>query len=98
MKFWVGITDNAWFDTLSHLKPDEVNFWQPGGKTNFKAVPPGAPFLFKLHSPLHYIAGGGYFLRQSFLPLSLAWDAFEQQNGTTTYGEFSKKIYRYRER
>ena len=59
MTFWVGITDNAWFDLLSHVKPDEANFWQPGGKTNVKAIPPGAPFLFKLHCPLHSIAGDG---------------------------------------
>jgi putative restriction endonuclease len=51
MKFWVGITDNSWFNMLSDIRPDEVNFWQPGGSTNFKAIPPGAPFLFKLHSP-----------------------------------------------
>lgn len=29
-----------------------------------------------MHSPLNYIAGGRSFLRQSFLPLSLAWEAF----------------------
>lgn len=98
MKCWVGITDNQWFEMLSGLQPDEVNFWQPGGKTNFKAIPPGAPFLFKLHSPLNYIAGGGFFLRQSFLPLSLAWEAFGEKNGCDTYDEFSRRIYRYRER
>jgi putative restriction endonuclease len=96
MKCWVGITDNQWFDLLAQQQPDEVNFWQPGGKTNFKAVPAGAPFLFKLHSPLNYIAGGGFFLRQSFLPLSLAWEAFGQKNGCATYQEFSQRIYRYR--
>lgn len=51
MQYWVGITDNDWFDTLAQLSPDEVNFWQPGGSTSFKAILPGAPFLFKLHSP-----------------------------------------------
>ncbi len=32
MKFWVGVTDRDWFDQLSRLQPDEVNFWQPGGR------------------------------------------------------------------
>lgn len=96
MKCWVGITDNAWFEMLAQQQPDEVNFWQPGGKTNFKAIPPGAPFLFKLHSPLNYVAGGGFFLRQSFLPLSLAWEAFGQKNGCASFQEFSQRIYGYR--
>jgi putative restriction endonuclease len=96
MKYWVGITDNQWFEMLSQLQPDEVNFWQPGGRTNFKAVPPGAPFLFKLHSPLNFIAGGGFFLRQSFLPLSLAWEAFGQKNGCDTFQLFSRRILGYR--
>lgn len=98
MKYWVGITDNKWFENLSGSRPDEVNFWQPGGTTNFKAIPAGAPFLFKLHSPLNYIVGGGYFLRQSFLPLSLAWDAFGQKNGCASYHEFRDKIIRYRQK
>lgn len=98
MKYWVGITDNTWFARLAASKPDEVNFWQPGGKTSFKAVPTGAPFLFKLHSPDNYIAGGAYFLRQSFLPLSIAWDAFGDRNGVPSFSEFSRKILAYRAR
>jgi len=62
MKFWIGVTNNNWFDFLSQRHPDEVYFWQPGG-TTFKALQPGELFLFKLHSPLNYIVGGGYFLR-----------------------------------
>lgn len=96
MKYWVGITDNAWFRTLAESQPDELNFWQPGGKTRFKAVPQGAPFLFKLHSPLNFIVGGGYFLRQSFLPLSLAWDIFGTKNGCASFFDFQRKILAYR--
>jgi len=52
MNFYIGITDQAWFDYLSSLSPppDEVNFWQPSGKTTFRALQPGELFLFKLHS------------------------------------------------
>jgi putative restriction endonuclease len=53
-------------------------------------------FLFKLHSPLDYIAGGGFFVRHSFLPVSLAWEAFGNKNGTTDYYTFLQAIYRYR--
>lgn len=82
MIFFVGITDKDWFDYLANLKPDEVNFWRPGGTQSFKAIDQGAPFLFKLHSPLNYIVGGGFFVSHTTLPLSLAWEVFEKKNGT----------------
>ena len=81
MKYWVGLTDKKWFDYLTRLAPDEVNFWQPGGNRAFRAIVPGSPFLFKLHSPLNYIVGGGHFVRFSALPISLAWEAFKEKNG-----------------
>lgn len=45
---YVGITDYDWFKTLKKADCDEVNFWKPGGKTNFKALDEGDLFLFKL--------------------------------------------------
>ena len=80
MKFWIGVTNNEWFNFLSTRTPDEVNFWQPGG-TSFRVLEPGEPFLFKLHSPLNFIVGGGYFVRHSVLPISLVWEAFGEKNG-----------------
>ena len=42
VNLYVGITDYAWFRFLSALPGiDEVNFWQPGGRTNFQALQPG---------------------------------------------------------
>jgi putative restriction endonuclease len=73
MRFWVGVTDNEWFEFLRRLSPDEVNFWRPSGK-EFSALEPGGPFLFKLHSPLNYVVGGGFFVRSERLPLSLTWE------------------------
>lgn len=81
MKFYVGVTDNKWFDFLASRKPDEVNFWRPSGPGSFATIPVGAPFLFKLHSPRNFIAGGGFFVKHSNLPLSLAWQAFGEKNG-----------------
>jgi putative restriction endonuclease len=46
VKLYVGITDYQWFELLSSHSPDEVNFWQPGGRTVFKALDPGELFLF----------------------------------------------------
>ena len=77
VNLYVGITDYDWFRFLSALpNVDEVNFWQPGGRTNFKALQSGELFLFKLHSPRNFIVGGGVFARADILPTSLAWDAF----------------------
>ncbi len=96
MKIYLAVTDNQWFSYLAELQPDEINFWQPGGKTGFKAIDPGAPLLFKLHSPYNYIVGGGFFVRHSFLPLSLAWDAFGEKNGTPDYPTLRTAIQKYR--
>jgi putative restriction endonuclease len=98
MNFFIGITDQAWFDYLSSLSPlpDEVNFWQPSGKTIFRALQPGELFLLKLHSPYDYIAGGGFFVYSTLCPISVAWDAFQEKNGAHSLLEMRQRIARYR--
>jgi putative restriction endonuclease len=92
MRFWVGVTDNKWYQFLSQLRPDEVNFWQPGGTPPFKGAPIGLPFLFKLRHPYNHIAGGGFFVTYSSLPLSLAWEVFGQKNGCASLDELRALI------
>ena len=96
MKFYLGTTDNNWFNYLSQINPEDVNFWQPGGSIAFKALASGAPFLFKLKYPLDVIGGVGFFSSHSFLPTSVAWDTFGDRNGCDTYDEFKRKILSYR--
>jgi putative restriction endonuclease len=96
MKLWVGVTDKDWFEDLARQNPDEVNFWQPSGSRNFRAIQPGEPFLFKLHSPDNYVVGGGFFVRYSPLPASLAWEAFERKNGVANLAALLARIRRYR--
>jgi putative restriction endonuclease len=48
MKFYLGVTDNNWYRYLSDIAPEDVNFWQPGGRAGFNVLKIGAPFLFKL--------------------------------------------------
>jgi len=96
MKIYIAVTDNDWFFYLSNLKPDEVNFWQPGGKQAFKVLKPGELLLFKLHSPLNYITGGGFFIKYTKLPISIAWEAFGNKNGVDSLHNFLDKIYKYR--
>ena len=62
MKGYIGVTDNDWFAFLSQQPGiDKVNFWQPGGTGQFRALELREPFLFKLHAPHHYIVGGDFF-------------------------------------
>ena len=96
MKMYVGITDYDWFRTLKQANCDEVNFWKPGGRTNFKALDEGELFLFKLHSPNDYVVGGGFFLKFSILPSSLAWEAFGVANGAKSLLELNNRVYKYR--
>jgi len=50
MKGFVSIMDNDCFAFLSQQPViDEVNFWEPGGRSQFKSLHSGEPFLFKLH-------------------------------------------------
>jgi putative restriction endonuclease len=96
MKLWVGVTDKDWLRYLSRINPDEVNFWQPSGSRTFRALEPGEPFLFKLHSPDNFIVGGGHFVRYSALPASVAWEAFGPKNGVSSLDELNARIRRYR--
>jgi putative restriction endonuclease len=97
VNLYVGITDYEWFRYLVSLPTvEEVNFWQPGGRTNFKALQPGELFLFKLHAPRNFIVGGGVFARTDILPVSLAWDAFGISNGASSSWEMRKRIAFYR--
>jgi putative restriction endonuclease len=96
-KAFIGVTDRDWYEFLSG-RPDlaEVNFWQPGGRTQFKALAPGDLFLFKLHSPNNYIVGGGFFATSSLLPLSLAWDTFGPMNGVASLEEMRRRVRKFR--
>jgi putative restriction endonuclease len=97
VQLFVAVTDQSWFDALSASSPhDEVNFWAPSGRNEFRALKPGELFLFKLHSPNNFIAGGGVFGHASNVPLSLAWEAFGTKNGVASLEEMRARIARYR--
>lgn len=96
MKIYLGVTDNNWYRYLSQVQPEDVNFWQPGGSSAFKVLSPGAPFLFKLKSPLNKIGGVGFFSSQTFLPINMAWDVFQERNGCGYFEQFRQMILQYR--
>lgn len=97
LKAYIGITDQSWFEYHRSKKDlDELNFWQPGGRTQCYTLSVGEPFLFKLHSPLNYIVGGGFFTHSSLLPCSLAWEAFGEKNGADSLSKMLRQIDNYR--
>jgi len=97
VRTYIGITDLDWFQLLrSRPGLDEVNFWQPGGNRQFRALQPSELFLFKLHSPLNFIVGGGLFAHSTLLPISLAWETFGIANGAADLAEMRTRVERYR--
>lgn len=97
VRFYVGVTDGNWYRFLAARRPPEVNFWQPGGKSVFKALSTGEPFLFKTHyRDGNLIVGGGFFSGSELLRLSEAWDFFGEHNGMGSLDELRTAISAYR--
>jgi putative restriction endonuclease len=97
MRAYVGVTDFDWFKHLRSI-PDleEANFWQPSGARGFRALIPGELFLFKLHSPLNFIVGGGVFTHFTPLPVATAWETFGEKNGARSFFEMRDRVVKYR--
>lgn len=96
MQFWLGVTDNGWFNHVSSRQCPEVNFWQPSARPPFTGLAEGTPFLFKLKRPHNHFSGGGYFVKHTRLPLVTAWEAFGPQNGADSLQDFVRLISRNR--
>jgi len=92
MMFWVGTTDTRWFEFLAPRQLDEVNFWQPSVRPAFENAPSGMPFVLKVKRPHNHIAGAGYFITRSVLPLDLAWEIFGQKNGAASLAELRELL------
>jgi putative restriction endonuclease len=96
---FIANTDFGWFSHFLHRvePPDEVDFWQPSPH-GFRAIPPGAPFFFRLGAPHKAIAGFGFFARYERVPAWLAWESFGDKNGTDTFAEMAARIESIRHR
>jgi putative restriction endonuclease len=87
MKFCLAVTDPRWFNYLRQFNLEDVNFWRPGDAA-FKALPQGGPFVFKLKGKVNKIVGLGFFYQYIKLPISIAWDTFQNGNGFNFFDEF----------
>lgn len=90
-EFWIGVTDNGWFEYLARTGAREVNFWRPSA-TRFRALKPGGLFLFKLHAPVHMIVGGGFFTTSLQLTVRQAWDWFGTDNGCASLDDLLRRL------
>jgi putative restriction endonuclease len=97
MRYYIGNTDLEWYRHLNSIHPEDINFWQPGGLTHFRAIEAGSPFLLKLKSPINKIAGIGFFASYSILPIQFAWEVFQERNGVPDLLTFIDKIRSYRD-
>lgn len=91
--FFLAVTDNDWFQYLSSAQAPEVNFWRPSA-TPFRALAPGSLFLFKLHAPLHAVAGAGVFAGSVQVSVHQAWEWFGQANGAASLMDLAARISR----
>ena len=96
MKYYLGVTDNNWYNFLSRLNPEDINFWQPGGLAKLSVLSRGTPFLFKLKAPVNAIGGVGFVSSHIGLPLSMAWDTFGIRNGCKDFDDLIRSIRNYR--
>jgi putative restriction endonuclease len=92
----IAPTDVNWYRFLHDRRCDEANFWTPSAHFTFRA-PEFSPFLFKLKSPHNAICGAGFFARYSALPDWLAWEAFQEGNGSGSFAEMRGRIRSIRE-
>jgi len=99
VKTYVGVTDGQWHRFLA-ARPDitEVNFWQPGGGRDFRALERDEPFIFKSKwADGNKLIGGGYFEGFVRLTVTDAWDFFGEGNGVSSLDEMRRQIGRYRQ-
>jgi putative restriction endonuclease len=91
MDFYLGVTDPRWFNYLRQFDLEDVNFWRPGDVA-FKAIGQGGPFVFKIKGKINKIVGLGFFYQYIKLPISVAWETFENGNGFNFFDEFVTAI------
>lgn len=96
MHLFISPTDHDWYTFLRDRRADEVNFWRPGGTKNFNALARGESFLFKAKAPYNAIIGGGLFAGFTRVPISMAWQAFGEFNGTPDIVTFLQRVRKYR--
>jgi putative restriction endonuclease len=94
--FYIGNTDNEWFDFLKARQPlEDVNFWKPSPQV-FRAIDEGQLFVFRLKAPRNAIGGYGVLASSINVPIQLAWDSLGERNGSESMLGMLRAIRKYR--
>ena len=95
-EFYIGNTDNEWFDFLKARQPlEDVNFWKPSPQV-FRAIDEGQLFVFRLKAPRNVIGGYGILASNINVPIQLAWDSLGERNGSGSMQGMLRAIRKYR--
>lgn len=90
----IACTDLDWFNKLSELNPNEINFWTPT-PWNLKKIKPGDKFFFMLKSPIRKIGGYAIYDHYENLNAKEAWNKYGTKNGVNSFYELISRIDNY---
>jgi putative restriction endonuclease len=97
VRIGVALTDRDWLQSLrGRHELDEVCFWQAASVRPLRSLRAGEPLLFIGHAPERRIAGGGFLVHATVLPLSLLWGYFGSKAGGTSRDGLLRRIGRAR--
>jgi len=97
LRLFVALTDRDWLDSLAgRHELDEVCFWQAAFPQPLRSLRAGELVLFIGHAPERMIAGGGFLVRGTSLPLSVLWSFFGSKAGGSHRGQLARRIERAR--
>jgi putative restriction endonuclease len=89
-------TDFDWYRYLAAQRPEEVNFWRPGGIAKFTGLAAGEPLFFKLKKEYNNaVVGFGFYVSFTKLRVPLAWEVFKEANGAESLETMWKRIAKY---
>jgi putative restriction endonuclease len=97
MRLFVALTDRDWLDALAgRHELDEVCFWQAAFPRPVRSLRPAELVLFIGHAPERVIAGGGFLVHGTSLPLSVLWSFFGSKAGGAERAPLARRVERAR--
>lgn len=97
MRLFVALTDREWLEALAgRHELDEVCFWQAAFPRPLRSLRVGELVLFMGHAPDRVIAGGGFLVHGTGLPVSLLWSFFGEKAGGLDRSQLLRRVERAR--
>jgi len=97
MRLFVALTDRDWLEALvGRHELDEVCFWQAAFPRPLRSLRSGELVLFMGHAPERVIAGGGFLVHGTSLPVSVLWSFFGSKAGGADRAQLTRRVARAR--